>query len=281
VSELSEEEQFSFHQRLYLDQPKEVNLETFSKCNAACTFCPYTQLERIGTKMSDELIDRLVGEMEKFRLPFWFSPFKVNEPLLDKRVLPLLERVNRRIPKCRIRLFSNGSTLTDANLDRIAGLKRLEHLWVSLNDYREAEYEKLMGLSWKRTTENLDRLHARDFPHTVMLSCVGFPNEDFRRYCFDRWPKFKSMAIKQDAWIDFIEAQEKVVPDKPCWRWFELNIMADGKVSLCCMDGEGKYQIGDINKQSLLEVYNSPHWRDRREKLVSRRSIDPCSRCTY
>jgi hypothetical protein len=28
----------------------------------------------------------------------------------------------------------------------------------------------------------------RDFPHQVMLSCVGHPNEDFRLYCFERWP---------------------------------------------------------------------------------------------
>lgn len=265
----------------YLDQPNEVSLETFAKCNAACTFCPYPTLERIGTRMSDAMIDRLVDEMAEWTVPFTFAPFKVNEPLLDKRVLPLLETVNRRIPHCWIRLFSNGSTITAENVERIGRLQRVIHLWVSLNEYRPAEFESLTGLKWKQVTDNLDRLHASSFPHTVMLSCVGFPNEDFRRYCFDRWPKFQSFALKKEAWIDFTDPQVSEVPDRPCLRWFELNIMATGKVALCCMDGTGEHSIGDLNTSTMLEVYNAPHWRDRRERLISRRGIAPCNRCTY
>ena len=34
--------------------------------------------------------------------------------------------------------------------------------------------------------------------------------------------------------------------------------MASGKVALCCMDGEGKHVIGDVNTQSVLEIYNAP-----------------------
>jgi hypothetical protein len=50
-------------------------------------------------------------------------------------------------------------------------------------------------------------------------------------------------------------------------------------------DGQDtRYNIGDINTQTLYEVYNAPRWRDRREGLVSRKSLDdssPCSRCSY
>jgi radical SAM protein with 4Fe4S-binding SPASM domain len=269
----------------WLDQPFEVSIETFSKCNATCTFCPYTQLDRIGTKMPDELIDRLFGEMAEWKNGFGLSLFKVNEPLLDKRVLPLIERANREIPQAHPRLFSNGSTLTDVNVERIAGLKKLTHLWVSLNEYREEEYEKLMGISWKRTTENLDRLHERDFPHPVVLSCVGNPAPEFKAYCEKRWPKFQVFALKKDAWIDFTDPQIKEVPDSPCSRWWELNITATGSVAHCCMDsGDPRWAIGDVNKQTMLEVYNSPFWRERREKFLSRKELDnrsPCNRCTY
>ena len=278
-----EAEAYSFHQRTYFDQPKEVSIETFARCNARCTFCPYPTMDRIGAKLPDEVLERLIAEMERWRLPFWLSLFKVNEPLLDKRVLPLMELVNRRIPKCRLRLFSNGSTLTDANVDRIASLKRLEHLWVSLNEYRKDEYEALMGISWDHTTANLDRLHARDkFPHPVMLSCVGHPNEAFRLYCLERWPKFKSTALKRDAWIDFTNPQNLEVPNGPCWRWFELNITATGKAALCCMDSEARFGFGDVREKSLMEIYNHPVFRGWREKLLSRRTVgSPCNGCSY
>lgn len=265
----------------YLDQPHEISLETLALCNAACNFCPYPTLERKGAKMSDELIDKVVREMASFERPFYFSPFKVNEPLLDKRTLPLCERVNKEVPKAVLRLFTNGSALNSQNIEGIAHLKRVVHLWVSLNSHIPEEYERVMGLKFELTAKRLDDLHSRDFPHPVVLSAVGFPNEPFRRYCFDRWPKFQSMAIKKDAWLGYTDPQFDQVPDTPCARWFELSITATGKVSLCCMDGPAEYSIGDINTQSLLEIYNSPHWRERREHMMSRKAVKPCDRCTY
>ena len=61
----------------YLDWPKEVSIETFAKCNAACTFCPYTTLDRIGTKMPDELIERIIDELKDHPWPFIVSPWTI------------------------------------------------------------------------------------------------------------------------------------------------------------------------------------------------------------
>ena len=227
--------------------------------------------------MPDELISRLVGEMAQFKYPFYFSPFKVNEPLLDKRTIPLCHEMEART-KARIRIFSNGSTLTKKNIEAIAELKRVEHLWISLNDYRPDEYHDLMNLNFDHTTKNLDRLHEYNYPHPVVLSAVGYPNQEFRDYCEDRWPKFKVFVIEQSAWIDFTDAQRDVVPNTPCVRWWELSIMANGIASLCCMDGEGEYSIGDLNNSTLLEVYATT--RDRRLGM-SRKEVSPCDRCTY
>lgn len=266
----------------YLDQPFEVSLETFAKCNADCEFCPYSSMDRLGERMDDSLIDALVDEMSGFKLPFGFSPFKVNEPLLDKRVLPLLRRMNRDVPMAHLRLFSNGTTITPNNIAQIAELKQVHHLWISLNSVDQAEYQRVMKLDFERTARNLDALHKMDdFPHPVMLSTVGYPNETFRRYCFDRWPKFESMAIKRVAWLGFTKAQDMEVPNDPCSRWFEMSICADGVVSLCCMDGTGEYAIGNVKTHSLLDIYNSPAWRERREGLWSRHRVHPCSTCTY
>lgn len=67
----------------YLDQPREVSLETLALCNAACEFCPYPTIERKGARMSDALITRLVGEMAQFPRPFYFSP--LSRKALDDR----------------------------------------------------------------------------------------------------------------------------------------------------------------------------------------------------
>lgn len=274
--------------RTYMDWPSEVSIETFSKCNASCTFCPYTTLDRIGTKMPDAMIDRIIEELKHHPGEFIISPFKVNEPLLDKRVLPLMRRVNAELPNALIRLFTNGSTLTEKNIREIAALDRVMHLWVSLNDHEPDAYYKLMGLSFARTAANLDRLHAigvaGGFPHEVVVSRVrelGARDNQFVAYVRERWPYFRVHLIKRDGWIDFIQAERIEVPDEGCQRWYELNIMADGKVALCCMDGTGEHAIGDLNEHSLFEVYNQHQQRTRRMGISRRETCEPCNGCSY
>lgn len=273
--------------REHAEYPREISIETMALCNARCTFCPYPTMDRKGTKMPDELLNKLIDEMIEWNRPLFFSPFKVNEPFLDARVLPLLERLSASAPKIVMRIFTNGSPLTVDKIDRLAKLKRVAHLWISLNSHIPEEYEQIMGLDFEQTAKKIDALHARNFPHKVMLSTVGFPNEDFRRYCFERWPDFESLAIKKDSWLGFTDPQYEIeVPDKPCTRWFELSIMATGKVAHCCMhDGtDERFNIGNLNQQTMLEVYNSQFWRERRMQLQSRKALDsrsPCANCSY
>lgn len=274
----------------YLDWPYEISIETFAKCNASCTFCPYTTLERIGEKMPDELIDAIIEELKDHPHPFLISPFKVNEPFLDKRLIPICRKINAELPNAILRLFSNGSALTEKHIDEVATLKRVTHLWISLNEYEAEAYKATMGLDFERTVANLDLLHEKKasglFPWDVMISRVRqalIPNEAdraFSKFVQDRWPLFGVHLIKRDSWLGFTEPNDPEVPDAPCSRWFELSVMATGKVSLCCMDGEGAYQIGDI-RDGVFATYNAPHWRERRLKMLSRKGISPCSTCNY
>lgn len=44
----------------------------------------------------------------------------------------------------------------------------------------------------------------------------------------------------------------------PCWTAFrEGHVTADGKLSACCFDHEGKYTIGDLTQQGFMEAWNS------------------------
>jgi sulfatase maturation enzyme AslB (radical SAM superfamily) len=264
----------------HIDQPREVGLETFSKCNAACTFCPYPTLDRIDNKMSEELLDKIIKEMSEWKIPFFFSPLKVNEPLLDKRLFDILDRVvNETIGV--IRLFSNGSALTPKIMEKIDQIPkdRFAHLIISLNEYRAEEYKNLMNLDFEHTVRNIDRLHASNPKYHVGLTTVGYPNEDFRYYCFKRWPNFESYAIRDSGWLGLTEAEVCEVPDTGCGRWWEMSIMSNGVSSLCCMDGEGQYGYGDVNNETLLEIYaKTRKWRV--DPMMSRKDVgDPCNRC--
>jgi MoaA/NifB/PqqE/SkfB family radical SAM enzyme len=271
----------------YLTQPREVALETLALCNARCTFCPYPTLDRKGTEMPMQLIERLIGEMSEFALPFYFSPFKVNEPFLDRRVIGICQHVNTQCPQAMLRLFTNGQPLTGKLIAQIAELQHVEHLWISLNSHDADEYRELMGLDFVLTRKRLDALHEslNWFPHPVVISRVSgtdpWHNLQFMTFVKNRWPRFRAVIIKRDGWLGYVEPSDPRIPHRHCERWFEMSICADGKASLCCMDGTGEYSVGDVREQSLLEVYNQPALFHRRENMTKRQEVHPCRTCTY
>lgn len=275
----------------YIEWPYEIALETYARCNAACTFCPYTTLDRIGQKMPDEMIDRIIEELKGHPHPFIFAPFKVNEPFLDKRLIPICRKVNDELPKAQLRLFTNGAALTDRHIAEVADLKRVVHLWVSLNSHRPDEYERLMSIPFERTAANLDRLHEAvvegRFKHPVRVSKVavkGVAAPDawaFRNYVAERWPRFEAFIIRPDSWLGEVPLGKRIVPNAPCSRWYEMSITATGKAALCCMDGKADYSPGDLNEQTLFEVYNNPALRTVRETMADRAVLHPCATCSY
>jgi len=275
-----------------LDYPGAVHLETWAQCNAACVFCPYPTLDRKGDRMSDDLIEKILTDLEDIPKdqPFYFSPFKVNEPFLDKRLLPLLEDVNQRLPNAILNIFSNGTPITEKKIDRLAKLSNVRFLWISLNEHRPKEYWDTMRLKLSTTIKKLDLLHSKKesggFPHKVVISRVTdstFSDDEFYGCIKSRYPLFEVTLLKREAWIDFHEhkAIEQQVPHTKCNRWSEIDITSTGVVSLCCMDGQAKYTIGDVSKQHVLDVYNSPAYRRMREGEKTRQAYEPCNRCTY
>lgn len=52
----------------------------------------------------------------------------------------------------------------------------------------------------------------------------------------------------------------------PCWSAFtEGHVRADGGLSLCCFDSDGRFEVGDLKTQSFMEAWNSPEFVRVRE----------------
>ncbi len=55
-----------------------------------------------------------------------------------------------------------------------------------------------------------------------------------------------------------------------------MNVMPDGKVTVCKLFPE--FEIGDLNRQSVFEIWNSPGFR-RARGIISRGLMPVCSKC--
>ena len=51
------------------------------------------------------------------------------------------------------------------------------------------------------------------------------------------------------------------------WLWNQLVVLSDGKVVCGCADPHGERPLGDLNKQTLNDIWNAPHVRNIRRQL--------------
>lgn len=279
--------------RGYLDYPVFVHLETRAVCNAACSFCPYDGLERKGTVMPDDLIEKVIDDLSAIphTVPFQIAPYKVSDPLLEPRLFDITRRIGDRLPNASISLITNGSALTQEKIDNLALIKRLSYITVSLNYVNPAEYERVMKLPFLNTIERMRMLDdavrsgAMSCPIRVSRVSQGATSDrEFLVWVNANFPRFTPLIQPQNDWIGLVESTlpVDVVPDAPCSRWFDLSITATGVVAMCCMDGDAQYPKGNVRHQHVLDIYNQPFLRDLRRTLPGRRMAgSPCDRCTY
>jgi hypothetical protein len=273
----------------YLDYPLFVHMETQTICNARCSFCPYPKLERLGTKMPNELIDKIISDLEDIprNVAINFAPFKVSDPFAEPRLYEIIAKINKRLPNASISLYSNGASITPAKLEALRKVENFAYLNISLNEHRKEEYESLMGIKFEHTIARLKYIHEQlektrlPFPVVISRVCDYKNDEDFRSWIAERFPLFHVHTHRRTDWIGQTDTECQAVPNIGCTMWFSLSIMSTGVVAYCCMDGEGQHPIGDVSKQHALEIYNAPHFRAVRENYETRIGGTPCGQCTF
>ena len=68
----------------------------------------------------------------------------------------------------------------------------------------------------------------------------------------------------------------------PCtFLWYSMSIRWDGMVVPCCIDLSGEMPVGDVKKESLLDIWNGERLMDIREKIAKGkyRGLPLCSGC--
>jgi radical SAM protein with 4Fe4S-binding SPASM domain len=77
------------------------------------------------------------------------------------------------------------------------------------------------------------------------------------------------------------DPQSAIIPPYTCLLPFaQCVIRPDGNISVCCNDAYGKYSMGNLNSQSISEVWSSHTYRELRKRLKKgRHTLDICSVC--
>ncbi|KOY61854.1 MULTISPECIES: radical SAM/SPASM domain-containing protein [Photorhabdus] len=226
------------------DFPKIIQIETRSGCNYSCSFCPTNKVKMKQGKMQQELFDKIVEQLKDFN--GYISLFFRNEPLMDKRIIDWAQKIKNET-NAKIIIQTNGSLLNETIAKELG-----QYAELIVNDYTD---DKIVLKKIKKWEENI----------TDNLIFVTRDNSE-------------SLTNRAGN----IGEKKKVFLNNSCVKPFtELTITFSGTVVLCCQDWMEEAIIGDLNHQSILEIWNSNNLNEIREQLKNRNRVGICEYCDF
>lgn len=296
-AELPYARRYMENRAIHLDYPRTISIETIGRCNAKCNFCPAPELERRNEVMSDELFRKIIRDIQEIPpdVPLNINTNVVNEPFMDRKMFARLRQINEALPAARIQIYSNFNVLPRNFMARFREIKNIGNLNISFNAANEADYTAIMHVDFGRTVRHLKTFMAgnrqdRFLEQPIILSRVADNTKGDQEYfeqCRALFSEFQEgvdylLYVKRRVtWVgDSQVAQSDVPYFLPCDAWLDMNIMCTGVVPLCCLDAEGDHAIGDVTRNSVLEIYNTPRFRNLREHHLQREGLNPCGTCS-
>jgi len=260
---------------------RHVQVQTISWCNRSCAFCPSQKFEIERTQMPQSSYERILDELASIGYTGRFSPYLNNESLLDKRLVRLVAMARQRLPQSILFIATNGDALSmQRALDLFdAGLDRL-----SINCYDDdgGRVARLRALAQQLCRSRPDVYCCESATFAEMVSRrAGEPVQ--RCVCLRDCTTLRIEDMTNIAG----NVPGAAVPPVPlalsCYRPFEqLHVRYNGEVVLCHCDWKGEVVFGNINQQSLPEIYNGEVARAYRERLArGDRSGKLCSKCDF
>jgi radical SAM protein with 4Fe4S-binding SPASM domain len=254
------------------DNLTDIQIETTTACPAKCLCCPLRQMKRPGGRMSDRLLNKILEEIVQMG-NLNVHPYLNGEPFADDRQWEILSYLSAN-PSVVFTYYSNMECLTKSKIDELF-LYPIAYFNASFNASTPESYKINMGLN--HFDENVEKIRyfgqknrELGYPIGFSISMVEFDKtkdevEAFRKL-FEGLPADKT-DYKNWGGKEEITGGDKKPLGKPtiaCPRMVSnLTILWDGRVNLCCMDNEGEVIIGDLNRETIWDVWkNNQQMRD-------------------
>lgn len=234
-----------------------IEIETINRCNGVCSFCPVNcRIDPREKKvMTEELFEKIIGELHDMNYSGRISLFSNNEPLLDSRIVEFHKYARNKLPDARFHLYTNGILLSKEIFIEL--LKYLDELII---DNYQQELELIPAS--KMIVE-----YAKEHPEikekvTIVLRK---PNEILTSRGGDAPNRTQVNIVEKIACVHPFQ---------------QMIIRPDGKVSLCCNDPLGRCTMGDVSEQKLLDIWYGKEFQEIRNKIIKgRENIEHCRRC--
>ena len=290
-----------FRYKFYLSGKNKINLgyppylliEPVSSCNLQCPFCfqsdqtfrrkPFMGVMKydLYKKILDEANDIGVGAI---------TLASRGEPTLHKNYVDMIEYTASKKNIFELKTNTNASFLTEEICHALLG-NNVNQIVISADHYIKDEYEKRrLGSNFEKILKNVDMLfniREKNYKNSITeIRISGIDNDRNldRKKFHEFWIKRCDHVVagfpteKWDTYNNDID--EKIVD--PCENlWDRMYIWFDGKVNPCDADYKSLLSFGNVNQNSIKEIWsNNSIAKLRQDHLKNnRRDHNPCNKC--
>jgi hypothetical protein len=221
-----------------------------------------------------DLFKKIIDEATTIDLIGPYVLTGLGEPALDPYLVERVAYIRKKSPGAQIQFFTNGINMTPAKLDALydAGITSIIF---SLNAVTQEQHERVMGVKDKFDIVCRNILYAiENCPGIDIHVRAVFSRDDFTMDDVDafykRWGhKGKGghgQCVHEGNWSGGNRTMRTFEPNECCARALgHMYVMHDGRMTTCCFDPTGKQVFGDLNTQTIREVYNGVDYVSFRE----------------
>ncbi len=267
--------------------PYEFHIELTNHCNLNCKMCARPSMTRTKGFMTNEMFKRIIDEITE-KMPYaYIHYYGIGEPLVDKRLFEKLEYARSKNIVNSV-LFTNGQLLdVKDNLERLAN-SGVAVLGVDLDGFTEEVYSRIrVGGKFSLAKSGIEKLyayiranHLRTRVEIAYQVYPGINEQDippFIEWCeqYDYEYKLVNMhtwgGLRDDipaSDLNGLEDMHHKTRTGPCpalWNCF--FIAWDGRVALCFADADLREVMGDVNSESIEDIWTGKHLGKRRKHL--------------
>lgn len=225
-----------------------VEIETSSKCNRKCGYCPNSLYSRGTHYMSEKLFKLIINQLKELRFEGNIRPHFYNEPLLDPRLPDLLRYASKTLPKVSIHLYSNGDFLTHKLFKTLISSGVSKFIITSHSGFIHKELQEIMD-----TPQGKQYIHQQFITKDTLL-----------------WNRGGTVNVH-----NMIKLDSCPIPT------VNLTVNYKGEVVLCCNDALSQHVMGNLNKEKIVEIWRKPYFRTLRKNIIHGKfDLEICRRCT-
>lgn len=273
--------------------PDHIDIETSSTCNLRCPMC-YTVTDEFKEKvkiglMDFELFKKLIDECVKYKAYSIRVSFR-GEAFIHPKIFEMIKYAK----DCGIKevaSLTHGGMLDEEKFRKLIDIG-LDWLTISFDGVEET-YNKI------RAPNNYDEQIAKIKRFNEIKKELGVVKPiikiqsiwpaiaDNPKKFYDTFEGFVDQ-IATNPLIDYSDDRAKdaqFIENFTCpVLWQRLIIGSDGRVLLCVNDEMGSEIVGDVNKESIYEIWHGKKFQRAREIQLKHKGVDelfPCKHCTY